>query len=235
MPSILLAALTLIGVTLIEPPTRHMQGIDVEGHTIWVTAVDRETRAGWISRYDVDSGRRLATAEVQDGDRFHPGGIQLDGDAVWLPVAEYRRASSTRVQKRDKITLALRAQFDVPDHIGCLAVADGVIWGGNWDSTHFYRWRADGTLIDRRVNPTGTRYQDLKWIDGLLVGAGLGGPDHGTIDWIDPATLVVVKRIVTGVTDRGVPFTNEGMAIRAGVLYLLPEDDHSRLFRYRLP
>ena len=55
------------------------------------------------------------------------------------------------------------------------------------------------------------------------------------IDWVDPTTLQVIKRIVTGATDRGVPYTNEGMTVRGGELYLLPEDDHSRLFRYRLP
>jgi hypothetical protein len=38
-----------------------------------------------------------------------------------------------------------------------------------------------------------------------------------------------------GLTDRGVRFSNEGMAIRDGILFLLPEDDPSRLFRYRLP
>ena len=104
------------------------------------------------------------------------------------------------------MTLALVAQFEVADHIGCVAAANGVIWGGNWDSTHLYRWRRDGTQIDK-----------------------------GAIDWIDPATLEVTRRIVTGVTDRGVPYTNEGMTIRGSSLYLLPEDDRSRLFRYQLP
>jgi hypothetical protein len=32
-----------------------------------------------------------------------------------------------------------------------------------------------------------------------------------------------------------VPYTNEGMTIRGGSLYLLPEDERSRLFRFKLP
>jgi hypothetical protein len=32
-----------------------------------------------------------------------------------------------------------------------------------------------------------------------------------------------------------VSYTHEGMAIRDGVLYLLPEDEPSRLFRFKLP
>jgi len=233
--SLLLTTLTLLGVLLIEPPSHHVQGIDIEDGILWVTSVERATREGFLTRYDLASGRRLASAKVHDGERFHPGGIQIDGDVVWVPVAEYRRASSTWIQQRDKVTLALVAQFEVADHIGCVAAGNGVVWGGNWDSTHLYRWRQDGTLIDKRVNPTGTKYQDIKILDGHLVASGLGGPDKGTIDWVDPATLDLTKRIVTGVTDRGVPYTNEGMTVRGGSLYLLPEDDHSRLFRYRLP
>jgi hypothetical protein len=235
MTSILLATLALISVTLIEPPSHHVQGIDIEGTVLWVSSVDRASRAGFLTRYELPSGRRLAHVEIQDGPRFHPGGVQIDGDYIWVPVAEYRRASSTWIQKRDKVTLALVAQFEVPDHIGCVAAADGVLWGGNWDSTHLYRWRFDGTLIDKRANPTGTKYQDIKVVAGQLVASGLSGPDTGAVDWVEPVTLQVVRRVVTGKTDRGVPYTNEGMTVRNGSLYLLPEDDHSRLFRYRLP
>jgi hypothetical protein len=39
--------------------------------------------------------------------------------------------------------------------------------------------------------------------------------------------------VSSGVTDRGLPYTHEGMTIRGGRLYLLPEDDPSRLFVFR--
>ena len=230
-----LAALALLGMTVLERPSYHVQGIDVEGPALWVSAVDRAGRRGLLSRHDAADGRRRVSVEVHDGARYHPGGLEVDGDDLWVPVAEYRRASSTTVQRRDKTTLALLARFEVADHIGCVAVAGEVIWGGNWDATHLYRWRRDGTLIDKRENPTGTRYQDLKFEDGLLIGSGLGGPDRGRIDWLEPETLEVRRRIVTGATDRGVAYTHEGMAVRDGVLYLLPEDGPSRLFRFKLP
>jgi hypothetical protein len=230
-----LAALALLGITVLEGPSYHVQGIDVEGQTVWVSAVDREGRRGLVSRHDAASGKRVASVEVHDGARYHPGGLEVDGDELWVPVAEYRRASSTWIQRRDKTTLALRSQFEVADHIGCVAVAGDVIWGGNWDATHLYRWRRDGTLLDKRENHTGTRYQDLKFEDGLLIGSGLGGPDKGRIDWLDPETLAVMRQIATGATDRGVAYTHEGMAVRDGVLYLLPEDEPSRLFRFKLP
>jgi len=230
-----LAALALLGITVLEGPSYHVQGIDVEGTTLWVSAVDREGRRGLVSRLDAVTGKRQHSVEVHDGARYHPGGLEIDGDDLWVPVAEYRRASSAWIQRRDKATLALVSQFEVADHIGCLAVAGDVIWGGNWDATHLYRWRRDGTLIDKRANPTGTRYQDLKFEKGLLIGSGLGGPGKGRIDWLDPDTLSVTRQILTGDTDRGVTYTHEGMAVRDGVLYLLPEDEPSRLFRFRLP
>jgi hypothetical protein len=230
-----LASLTLLGITNLTGPTHHVQGIDVEGDVVWVSAVERATRKGYLSRFNWKTGERLAMVELQDGDRYHPGGVQLDGDSLWVPVAEYRRESSAWIQKRNKVTLALETQFAVADHIGCVAVAQGVIWGGNWDSRHFYRWRPDGTLIDQRPNPTGTGFQDLKALGGSLVGNGVKSRTAGAIEWLHPDTLAVQKSIATGLTDRGVRFSNEGMAIHNGVLFLLPEDDPSRLFRYRLP
>lgn len=230
-----LASLTLLGITHLAGPTHHVQGIDVEGDFLWVSAVEKATRKGYLSRFNWKTGERLSSVELQDGERYHPGGLQLAGDSLWVPVAEYRRESSAWVQKRNKITLALEAQFAVPDHIGCVAIADGVVWGGNWDARLLYRWRPDGTLLDRRPNPTGTGFQDLKAIAGRLVGNGVKSRTAGAIEWLDPETLAVKKSITTGLTDRGVRFSNEGMALRDGVLYLLPEDDPSRLFRYRLP
>jgi hypothetical protein len=47
-------------------------------------------------------------------------------------------------------------------------------------------------------------------------------------------SLKLVKRMEAGKTNRGVPFTNEGMAVGAGRLWLLPEDGPSRLFEFRL-
>jgi len=230
-----LATLTLLGITNLVGPTHHVQGIDVEGDIVWVSAVEKTTHKGFLSRFNVKTGQRLAMVEVQDGERYHPGGLQLAGESIWLPVAEYRRESSAWIQKRNKHTLALEAQFPVADHIGCVAVHNGVIWGGNWDSRHFYRWRPDGTLIDKRPNLTGTGFQDLKFHDGSLIGNGVKTPAAGTIEWLHPESLVVHRSISTGRTDRNVRYSNEGMAVDKGILYLLPEDDPSRLFRFRLP
>jgi hypothetical protein len=56
-------------------------------------------------------------------------------------------------------------------------------------------------------------------------------PDHsGAIDWIEFPSFRLVRRVKVANTERHVPFTREGMAIRGKQLLLLPEDEPSRLF-----
>jgi hypothetical protein len=230
-----LALLTLLEAITLQGPLHHVQGIDVEDGVLWVSSVERATRKGYLFRIDRRSGKILASVEVQDGERFHPGGIALDGDDLWVPIAEYKKLSSAWIERRDKRTLALRSRFAVEDHIGCVAAAGGRVYGGNWDSLQIYTWTRDGQLERVRDNPSGTRYQDLKSRGGMLVGGGLREKGSGAIDWLHEDTLALERRIPVATTDRGVVYTNEGMTIVGERLYLLPEDDPSRLFVFRVP
>ena len=56
-----------------------------------------------------------------------------------------------------------------------------------------------------------------------------GSTDHSIV-WFDPETLEVRRALAVGLTDRAVPFTNEGLDWAGDRLYLLPEDAPSRLF-----
>jgi hypothetical protein len=66
---------------------------------------------------------------------------------------------------------------------------------------------------------------------GSLFAGGLREKGRGAIDRLDPKTLGLVARQDVGTTDRGVVFTNEGMTLRGGHLYVLPEDAPSRLMK----
>jgi len=213
----------------------HVQGIDIEGRSLWVTSVDRETKRGFLHLFDAKTGELIRQVEVQDGERYHPGGIALDGDAIWLPVAEYKRASSSVIQKRDKRTLALLRSFPVSDHIGCIAAGRGRLIGGNWDSRDLYEWDLSGLQIGKRTNPSRTSYQDLKRRGRYLIGSGPTGPSAGLVEWMDWPSMRVVKSLSIGKTDRGVRYANEGMTVRGRRIYFLPEDGPSRLFVFRLP
>jgi hypothetical protein len=206
--------------------TLHVQGIDVEVSTLWVTSVDKEQKQGILFEFHLPSGDMKRSERLWSGDRFHPGGLMLDGDSLWIPAAEYRRSSSAVVQQRDKRTFQLKAEFHVADHIGAIAVTNSEIIGANWDAKDFYVWNHEGKLIRKVPNPTQVRFQDMKFLDGKLVASGL----PGSIVWFDWPSFKPVKTVDVGKTDRDIALTHEGMTIRNGKLYLLPEDSPSRLF-----
>ena len=226
----------------LEPPaiialdgkTFHVQGIDLDRQHLWVTSADPVTRKGYLHLFSLPGGTMIRSVEIQHGARFHPGGISVDASSVWIPVAEYRRNSTSVIQRRDKQSLSLLSEFDVPDHIGCIAVTPDELIGGNWDSREFYIWDHAGRLIKKLTNPTQVAYQDMKFVHGEMIAAGLLPGKAGAIDWLKYPSFGLLKRISAGSTDRGVPYTNEGMTVRNGRLYLLPEDGPSRLFSFAL-
>jgi hypothetical protein len=173
--------------------------------------------------------------EIQQGSRYHPGGISPDGDSLWIPVAEYVRNSTTTIQKRNKHTLQLEAEFEVADHIGSVAVVPEGLLGANWDARDFYVWDKQGRLLRKFANPYPVAIQDMKFIAGRLVAGGLLADGSGVVDWLEWPSLKLARRISTRRTNRGVAYTNEGMTVHEGKLWLLPEDAPSRLFVFRLP
>jgi hypothetical protein len=245
MPPLLLLLLALAAPapeTALGPPERivplaaemeHVQGIEIDGGRLWVTWVDRRHHSGRLSEFELATGKLIRSVAIEDGPRFHPSGLAGDGDSLWLALAEYRPASSAVIERRSKRTLALEARWNVDDHIGCVAATGNRVIGANWDARQFYVWDKSGRLVEKRDNPTGIHYQDMK-APGPLVASGVRGSESA-IDWLDPADFHLLRRVNAAKTDRGVPLSEEGMALSNGRLYLLPEDAPSRLFVFKLP
>ena len=223
-----------VKVLALEGKTAHVQGIDTDGIHLWVTSVDRTSRKGYLQEFTVVDGRLARSIEIQDGERFHPGGIAADANSIWIPVAEYRANSTAIIQRRNKRTLALESQFPVDDHIGCVAVTPEFLIGGNWDSRDFYFWDHQGKLIRKVSSASGNAYQDIKFRDGQLVASGVLAGGKAAIDWLN-LSMSLVRRLPMGNTDRSQPLTREGMTLFDNRLWLLPEDGDSRLFVYALP
>ncbi|MDX2178428.1 MAG: DUF6454 family protein [Bryobacteraceae bacterium] len=203
----------------------HVQGIDTDGRRLWVSEVKRREKRGLLHEFELESGRHVRSLDLTRGEQYHPGGIALLGDSIWAPMAEYRRNSSATVVRVDLAAWQVVEEIPVADHIGAVAADRERLIGANWDARQIYDLRA-GT---KRDNPHPTRYQDMKLLDGVLVASGISA-----IDWLDPATLALKFRTTVGRTDRGVLYTQEGMAVRGRSLYLLPEDGPSRLFFFDL-
>jgi len=224
----------MVRVLELKAATQHVQGIDFNDRLLWVTSVDKANRKGWLQEFSLATGELTRQIEISDGIRFHPGGISADGESLWIPVAEYRPKSSSVIQKRSKRTLKLEFQFEVADHIGCIAVTPEFLIGGNWDSKELYFWDRSGRLIRRVAGPTDNGYQDMKFDSGRIIASGVLPDKSGGIDWLDFPSLRLTKRVKAGNSDRDVLYTREGMAIRRNQLLLLPEDGASRLFVFDL-
>lgn len=223
-------------IIALEGETYHVQGIVLDGPSrIFVTSVDKAARKGFLFEYELPSGKRLRSIEIQDGDRYHPGGLDATADALWIPVAEYRAHSTAVIQKRNKRTLALEAQFRVNDHIGCIAVSKNRLYGGNWDSRQIYEWTLNGRELARANRVSDVSYQDIKLRHGVLVGSGIRANGTGAVDFLDLRTLTAKRTVEFSKTDRGVLYTHEGMDFDDKRFYMLPEDGPSRLFVFQLP
>jgi hypothetical protein len=233
-PAASLADFKLTRVLELKGATHHVQGIDFDDRSLWVTSVDTARRKGWLQEFSLATGELAREVEIGDSNRFHPGGIQADAGSLWIPVAEYRPKSSAVIQKRSQRTLELEFQFEVADHIGCVAATPEFLIGGNWDSKEFYFWDRRGKLIRQVPSITGNAYQDMKFDSGRIVASGNLADRSGAIDWLDFPALNLARRLTASKNDRGVLYTREGMAIRGSRLMLLPEDNSSRLFVFDL-
>lgn len=222
--------------TVVELKTTlpHVQGIETDGESFWVTSVERKADKGFLHRFNAATGEEFKHVEVQRGDMIHPGGLCADGESLWLPVAQYTRKGMSVIERRGKASLELIASFEFADHIGCVAADAERLVGGNWDARQLYIWDKSGKLLRKLDNPSPNHFQDVKFDGPLLVGSGGLDRATGAIEWLDLGSLEIKRRILGGKTDRGTSYMHEGMALREGKLVLLPEDGKSRVFSFGL-
>ena len=228
----------------------HPQGMARIGSTWWISTVDIEARRGLVLVID-DHGQLIEQVPVGDSIHYHPGGMDFDGSAMWIPCAEYRPDSTTSVVRLQPGEAPEHA-FDVDDHIGAMARCgpDGDLVGWSWGSRHFYRWTVDGHLRAARVNPGFfVDHQDCQWLgSGHLLCGGVAevalASGHG---WLGGLGLLDVDELVM---EREVPFPiySSGTG-RVGthnplwaevrgdqlIVNLLPDDGMSTILSYATP
>lgn len=225
----------LVETIPLEGKVYHVQGVDLDRDHIWVTSVDKQNRKGYLQQFNRRTHQLEREVDLTDGTRFHPGGFSIYKNSIWIPVAEYRPHSSAVLLELDKRTLVVQRRILVSDHIGCLAVTKDALIAGNWDSRQLYVFDLkSGKQIRVIDNPSTNKYQDIKFADGYLVASGVLSRTSGSVDWYTWPAMKLLRSIRFGVTDRGVPYTNEGMALKGNNLYLLPENGPTRLFHFVL-
>lgn len=158
----------------VQTDVGHPQGLMRWGEHWLVSTVYGDGR-GELLVIDID-GIVQQRRDVTDGERFHPGGISSDRGRCWVPVAEYRPASTTTVICVDE-ELRTTASFGFDDHLGAMCdLPDDTLLAVSWGSRILYRLDHDGVIIDQRTNPNlFVDHQDLTVVDAAtVVATGLG-------------------------------------------------------------
>ncbi|MEV3987681.1 DUF6454 family protein [Streptomyces sp. NPDC049837] len=99
-------------------------------------------------------GGELGHVTVGEDAIYHPGGIDFDGESLWVPVAEYRPDSRSIVYRVDPESLEVREAFRFGDHIGGI-VRDrqsGLLHAVTWGSRRLLTFTPDGRLTHQVEN-----------------------------------------------------------------------------------
>ncbi|WCO68107.1 DUF6454 family protein [Iamia majanohamensis] len=238
-----------VGHVALEGPVHHPQGLVRAQGLWWISTVDTDAEVGHLLAFD-DAGARVHDVALVDGPRFHPGGIDLDGDVVTVPVAEYRPDSTTALVRVHLPDGAAEVVGRVDDHLGFLAAPrpDGTTTAMTWGSRRVLTLDAEGTVLATRPNPShwvdvqdGQRLDHHRVLctgigvmadgDRLVALGGLGVWDEDAAAWaheLPLATTVASGRILT---------TNPVWATEdAGdvLLHAAPDDHDGTLTTHRL-
>jgi hypothetical protein len=259
--------------------TYHPQGMVKIGSTFFVSSVeiqiatrrfpqpnggfDRDTGGGAGHLFKIDgSGKLIADLKLGERSIYHPGGIDYDGQSIWVPVAEYRPNSRSIVYRVDPQRMTATDILRFADHLGAIVhdTDDNTLHGVGWGSRRFYRWTLDekGRVTNADVPPEKLRtlntshyvdYQDCKyagahrmlctgvtemWPPSAAAPFRLGGMD--LVDLHDGRPLHQVP--VPLWTPGGMDMTHNPVWIEptgSGLRgYFMPEDDRSTIYVYEV-
>ncbi|MGN9778810.1 DUF6454 family protein [Micromonospora sp. H33] len=187
-------------------PTHHPQGFALVGDKIFMSAVEIIERPvpypQPVDGYDRTPGKGVGHVLVLDrqgnllkdvqlgqGTVYHPGGIDFDGESVWVPVAEYRPNSKAIVYRLDPKTYQVTEAFRVADHVGGVVRdrVSGKVHGVSWGSRTQYSWTPNGHQLSKEANPGHlVDYQDCDysgWRKQICSGiTGLPRADGGSYE-----------------------------------------------------
>ena len=246
--------------------TYHPQGMAVIGERIYVSSVeviDRREGRGVGHLFETNmQGELLRRIQLGEGAMYHPGGMDFDGERLWIPVAEYRPGSRSVVYTVDPKTMSAHRIFEFADHLGAIlrdAKANTLI-AHSWGSRRFYRWEMKSTEegwkpldpgqpVARSNRSHFVDYQDGQWLPGthFMLCGGLKGyrvPGRrdgsfalGGVALIDTRSFEILHEVPVPLWVGGrIPMTQNPMYVEAteeGLrFYFMPDDNRSTVYVY---
>lgn len=181
----------LFGEVCLDFPTHHPQGMVFAQGLTFLSSVEileaprpaadpalRGTGRGRGHVFVLDpQGALIHDVTLGENTMYHPGGIDFDGEHVWVSVAEYRAQGGSIVYTIDPVSFEVRERFRVDDHIGWI-IRDpelDLVYGGSWGSRQLHTWDTDGRMVASWANPSHfIDYQDAQLLGpGLLLCTGI--------------------------------------------------------------
>ena len=166
-------------------PSFHPQGMVKIGEYFFMSSVEVTRKrqnndggegVGLLFKFDA-TGKLLTKITLGEGLIYHPGGIDYDGQFIWVPVAEYRPNSRSIIYKVEPKTMKALEVMRFEDHIGGIVhnTEAHTLNGVSWGARHFYQWKLDanGNVTNKTESPDQLRvnnpsfyidYQDCHYI-----------------------------------------------------------------------
>ncbi len=258
-----------VAAVKLQFPSFHPQGMVKIGDYFFMSSVEVTRKRqdndggegiGHLFKFDA-TGKLITKITLGEGLIYHPGGIDFDGQFIWVPVAEYRPNSRSIIYKVDPKTMKALEMMRFEEHIGGIVhdTDANTLNAVSWGSRSFYQWTLNGkgTIINSAVSPDRMRvnnpsyyidYQDCHYLGhhkmlcgGLRsyktspdgVAFRLGGLE--IVNLVDNRPIHQVPLPLWSPT--GAPMTNNPFwieATREGICaYFIPDDDAaSTLFMY---
>ncbi|MCG8413721.1 MAG: DUF6454 family protein [Pseudomonadales bacterium] len=262
----------LLETTPLQFAVHHPQGMTRVDDVFYMTSVETLVRpvpiddnntpydrtagsgVGHLFKFD-EHGKLLTSTTLGEGSMYHPGGIDYDGEFLWVSVAEYRPDSHSIIYRVDPETLDAEEMFRFDDHLGGILrnSADGNLYGMSWASRTLYRWQeTNGGYSAEHVDSKPKSGSDVDYQDCQLVttttmacsGIRSRPIDNthlltiGGIELVDLENLEVLHKIrVTGTAPSYEfltrnPFYYNFSSNGRGSFYFVPEDDRASLYHY---
>ncbi|MES2959127.1 MAG: DUF6454 family protein [Pseudomonadota bacterium] len=237
-------------VEILKPTTRYAEPRD---------GYDRDTGEGKGHLFKIGpKGELLGDLVLGEGSIYHPGGIDYDGESLWVPVAEYRPNSAAIVYRVDPKTMRAIEVFRFRDHVGGIVrdTVSNTLHGVSWGSRRLYAWPlgTDGKITNADAKPEALRvmnpaqyidYQDCHYLgQRRMLCSGLNtyrtkadGPPFFLGGWevVNLADNRPVWQVPIELwSPSGKPMTQNPFfveTISTGLrAYFMPDDDNSTLF-----
>ncbi|HEX5038011.1 MAG TPA: DUF6454 family protein [bacterium] len=225
----------------------HTQGLLKIGNRFYLSAVevkDKDKGIGVGHFYEFDAqGTLLKETVLGEGAMYHPGGIDFDGQWIWVPVAEYKSRSHAILYKINPKTLQAIEAFRVNDHIGAVVYNRELktVIGMNWDSQAFYEWTPEGKQIRKVINDMSDySYQDCKYLQGpAMLCSGTRANANGGLAVVDLLDFELIQDIqMIPRTPKKTLMTRNPMAIdvvdQKIRYYFLPEDHNGPMYVFEI-